>query len=108
LSACAIAFRFLGKAGCAAPATVFAELAKLLARRGEALAAFAATAADKGHGSAANGVAGRDMVANSLAARGDDATHARAARVRGLLDKPVADRHLVATLHKRLAFPALD
>lgn len=34
-----------------------------------------------------------------------DAARARAAGVRGLLDKPVADRHLVATLHRLLSLP---
>lgn len=36
-----------------------------------------------------------------------DAARARAAGVRGLLDKPVADRHLVATLHRLLSLPML-
>ena len=35
-----------------------------------------------------------------------DSLRARDAGVRGLLDKPVADRHLVATLQKLLALPA--
>jgi CheY-like chemotaxis protein len=34
-----------------------------------------------------------------------DSTRARDAGVRGLLDKPVADRHLVAALHKLLSLP---
>jgi CheY-like chemotaxis protein len=35
-----------------------------------------------------------------------DSVRARDAGVRGLLDKPVADRHLVAALHKLLSLPA--
>jgi CheY-like chemotaxis protein len=35
-----------------------------------------------------------------------DSARARDAGVRGLLDKPVADRHLVAALHKLLSLPA--
>jgi CheY-like chemotaxis protein len=35
-----------------------------------------------------------------------DSTRARDVGVRGLLDKPVADRHLVAALHKLLSLPA--
>lgn len=35
-----------------------------------------------------------------------DSMRARDAGVRGLLDKPVADRHLVAALHKLLSLPA--
>jgi CheY-like chemotaxis protein len=35
-----------------------------------------------------------------------DSTRARDAGVRGVLDKPIADRHLVAALHKLLSLPA--
>ena len=35
-----------------------------------------------------------------------DSVRARAAGVRGMLDKPIADRHLVATLKKLLSLPA--
>jgi CheY-like chemotaxis protein len=54
----------------------------------------------------AQGGAGRTAVV-LLVGRGFryDSTRARDAGVRGLLDKPVADRHLMAALHKLLSLP---